>query len=169
MRNVTSRILAMLSALTIGLCLADGALTSAQGQSVQPGPFNTVPTISTQPIGIPYETGSIIVGKNVNVTNEPGAQSETGVAVDPTDPKHLIMSLNDLNALSGAAASVYESTDGGLTFKSTYVSPSGLFCYDTWDGFNSSGDAFVSYECGDQRIAYRKKGQQNWTEIVFNN
>jgi hypothetical protein len=31
--------------------------------------------------------------------------------------------------------------------------------------FNVSGDAFVSYECSDQRIAYKKVGQTAWTEI----
>ena len=31
--------------------------------------------------------------------------------------------------------------------------------------FNAAGDAFVSYECSDERIAYKKVGQTAWTEI----
>jgi hypothetical protein len=102
---------------------------------------------------------------NYNVSNKNGPQSETYVAVDPTNPLHLLMSANDL--ISGAAASYYESTDGGVTFTNTYRTPDSNFCYDTWEAFNSNGDAFLSYECSDERIAYRKNGDTQWTEIVL--
>ncbi|MGA8764271.1 MAG: sialidase family protein [Candidatus Sulfotelmatobacter sp.] len=110
---------------------------------------------------------STTLGPNVNVTNEAGAQSETSVAVNPTNVMDVLTSVNDLHASSGAAASVYESLDGGVTFASTYVSPASGFCYDTWLGFNANGDAFVSYECSDQRIAYRKSGTTTWVETVL--
>jgi hypothetical protein len=150
------------SALVVGLLFFGPTIPSANAQNVQPGVFNTIP-LSTRQTPHQPGLGSIKAGKNVNVSNEAGAQSETSVAVDPTNPKHIMTSVNDLTA--NFTASAYESTDGGLTFKNTYRSPSTDFCYDTWDAFNLKGDAFFSYECGDERIAYRKKGKKNWTEI----
>ncbi|MGH9500080.1 MAG: hypothetical protein ACRD3L_13145 [Terriglobales bacterium] len=106
--------------------------------------------------------GSIHIGPNTNVTNKSGPQSETSVAVDPTNRMHVYTSVNDLTT----TAAVYESMDGGVTFTRSNFNPPG-FCYDTWLAFNANGDAFVSYECGDQDIAYKKAGQSNWTLTKF--
>ena len=125
---------------------------------------NTVPVPSAFVPGIPGLPATI--GPNINVTNEPGPQSETSVAVDPTNANHLLYSVNDLNAPSGAGAVVWESTDGGKTFKSFNQNASN-FCYDTWLGFNSNGDAFMSYQCFNQNIAYKKKGQTTWTSTLL--
>ena len=165
MKETVSQILSMLSLLALGLLCVSATNSDASAQTPHAGPFNTVP-IRTQQLPQQVGGGSIIVGKNVNVSNEAGAQSETSVAVDPTNPKHVLTSVNDLTA--NFTASLYESTDGGLTFTNTYRSPSTDFCYDTWDAFNANGDAFFSYECGDERIAYRKKGQTKWTELKLN-
>lgn len=118
--------------------------------------FNTVPTRSSQPAQ--ESQGSVKHGPNTNVTNKSGPQSETSVAVDPTNPMHVYTSVNDLTT----TAAVYESMDGGATFTKSNFNPPG-FCYDTWLAFNANGDAFVSYECGDEDIAYKKAGQSNWT------
>lgn len=146
------------------LAVLTAVLAISAGTQAQQSTHNTVP--APAPIFPTYEaSGSAAPATlNYNVTNEAGAQSETSVAVDPTDPLHMLMSVNDLGA--GVVASAYESTDGGATFANTYAKPG--FCYDTWDAFNSKGDAFISYECSDQRIAYRKKGDTQWTEIILN-
>jgi len=131
---------------------------SATGVFAQDGRYNTAPhksNVPAQPGG-----GSIHQGPNTNVTNKSGPQSETSVAVDPTNRLHVLTSVNDLTT----TAAVYESTDGGVTFTKSNFNPSG-FCYDTWLAFNTNGDAFVSYECSDERIAYKKHGQTTWTEI----
>lgn len=125
-------------------------------------PYNTVPMKSVMPAE--DSAGSIHLGPNTNVTNKSGPQSETSVAVDPTNAMHVLTSVNDLTT----TAAVYESTDGGATFTKSNFSPSG-FCYDTWLGFNANGDAFVSYECSDQRIGYKKKGDNNWTLTKLTN
>src|SRR5215471_17374826 len=166
MKNPVSHAFSLLGAVVVGLASLSATIHSANAQNPQAGPFNTIPVRSQQ---LPQQVGlgSIKAGKNVNVSNEAGAQSETSVAVDPTNPKHILTSVNDLTG--NFTASLYESTDGGLTFTNTYRSPSTDFCYDTWDAFNSKGDAFFSYECGDERMAYRKKGQKKWTEIRFTN
>ncbi len=142
----------------LGTCTFAGAQTA-------PRAFSTAPVRTSQQILEPEDgtlLQSIVIGSNVNVTNETGPQSETSVAVDPTNPLHILQSVNDLTT----TAAMYESTDGGKTFAKNNFLPSG-FCYDTWLGFNSNGDAFVSYECSDQRIAYRKVGATSWTETIF--
>lgn len=136
---------------------------SATAQDAQPGPHNTIPLPSVQQQTEFNVWGpAITAGTNVNVTNAAGSQSETSVAVDPTNAMHVLLSVNDL-AVSPIAASVAESFDGGTTFTRTNVNP-GSSCYDTWLGFNTKGDAFMSYECSDQRIAYKKAGQTTWTD-----
>lgn len=129
------------------------AVTPAHAQDPR---YNTVPARSLQPSE--ESPGSIHKGPNTNVTNKSGPQSETSVAVDPTNAMHVLTSVNDLTS----NAAVYESFDGGVTFTKSNFNPPG-FCYDTWLAFNANGDAFVSYECSDQDIAYKKAGQSNWT------
>lgn len=138
-----------------------GVPTSAVGQARS---YNTVPVRPQQSVPTEDSAGSIVIGPNVNITNKTGPQSETGVAVDPTNPMHILTSVNDLVS----TAAVYESLDGGVTFTKSNFNPVG-FCYDTWLGFNTNGDAFVSYECSDERIAFKKAGQTTWTEIKLTN
>ncbi len=84
------------------------------------------------------------------------------MAVDPTNFKHQLTAVNDLTS----TATVYESFDRGLTW--TNAGLSGLpFSYDTWLAFNAVGDEFVSYECSDERIAYKKVGQTTWTKTTL--
>ncbi|HEY7097075.1 MAG TPA: sialidase family protein [Terriglobales bacterium] len=139
-----------------------GIAVTAGAQNNKIPAYNTVPIRSAQaPLSHDLlDFPSIIIGPNVNMTNKSGPQSETSVAVDPTDPNHIIAGVNDLTD----TAAMYESTDGGQTFVKTNFHPTS-FCYDTWAAFNANGDAFFSYECSDQRIAYRKVGQTSWTEI----
>jgi hypothetical protein len=154
------------SVFSAGLLLS-ATIPSVHAQDAQTRRFNTIPVPSSQETPFsPDWLPPITVGKNVDATPKPGPQSETSVAVDPTNPNHIIMSVNDL--ASGAVAGVYESLDGGKTFKDAGLIGGGSFCYDTWDGFNTAGDAFVSFECFDQRIGYRKKGHSAWTVLVFN-
>jgi hypothetical protein len=105
--------------------------------------------------GIPFATS-----KNANVTNKTGAQSETSIAIDPTDPNHMYAQSNDLSNFS-SYNSLYESFDRGHTWASAGFSVN-TFCYDPWVDFNDVGDIFVGYECSDQRIAYKLHGTSNW-------
>jgi hypothetical protein len=166
MTNNNARLL-VVAGVFAAVLLFVGVTTGAYAQDAQTRPFNTIPVRSSQETSISTDwLNWITVGKNVDATPLLGAQSETSVAVDPTNPKHIIMSVNNL--ANGAVAGVYESLDGGKTFKDAGLVGGGSFCYDTWDGFNTKGDAFVSFECFDQRIGYRKKGQSTWTVLVFN-
>ncbi len=162
MKKITNQ--ARLTATTIvGGLLFAATTVVAQGQTKA---FNTVPMRNPNAAAVSQMSpGSFAIGKNVNDSNKVGAQSETSVAVDPTNSLHVLTSANDLTS----TATVYESFDGGLTFTDSHLITSSAFCYDTWLGFNSSGDSFVAYECSDQRVAYRKAGQSAWTEILFTN
>jgi hypothetical protein len=167
MNRVSARLLKTATATAAGVLFVGAALSGLSAQTTR---FNTVPSKSPsiaedglQDIIVP----PLKLGANVNVTNEAGAQSETSVAVNPTNTMDILTSVNDLHAASGAAASAYESLDGGLTWTSTYITPSSNFCYDTWLAFNANGDAFFSYQCSDQRIAYRKAGTTTWVETIL--
>ncbi len=158
MRNRTLTLVALLAASV--------AVSTALAQSAQPKAFNTVPIPNAKRSALQYVPPAIGVGPNLNVTNKTGAQSETSNAVDPLNPLHVLFSVNDLSSSTGAGAVVYESFDRGATFAATNLNPSG-FCYDTWLGFNSNGDAFMSYECSDQRIAYKKAGTSTWVSTTL--
>jgi hypothetical protein len=166
MKRIAFRLLVVAGAFAIGLIFADISISNAAAQAVQPIPISTIPVLnSTSPSNYVFWP-EIAAGPNVNVTDEAGPQSETSVAADPSNPKHIIMSVNDITGIFTATASLYESVDGGITFKNSYRSPQNTVCYDTWVAMNYRGDGFMSYECNfDQRIAYRKMNQSKWTEI----
>jgi hypothetical protein len=158
----SARVLALAVASTAVLALAPmmSATASASG-SATPSRWSTAPVrASQQPGTVPGSPAAL--GTNVNVTNKAGAQSETAVAVDPTNPKHVLSASNDLVD----TAIVYESFDGGATWANAGLSLAS-FCYDPWLDFNAAGDAFFSYECSDQRYAYRIHGTSTWVQTKF--
>jgi len=127
---------------------------------------NTAPSLSRQApgrIGGPLS----VDGKrkpNRNVSHKSGYQGETTVAIDPTDPLHILTSSNDLTGSN--AAQVYESVDGGKTWTNANVGLTTL-CYDPWLDFNAAGDAFFAYECSNQSYAYRIHGTNTWVKTTF--
>jgi hypothetical protein len=154
-----------------GLAFA-GAGTGTRAQSTDSEPASTLGIFTTAPQrdNLPEWTGDrtesiTAVGKNRFVINKSGAQSETAIAIDPTNPLHVLAMANDL--ATGATAELYESFDNGKTWVNAGLSLSPTFCYDPWIDFNAAGDAFVSYECSDQRIGYRKVGQTTWTKTTL--
>lgn len=156
MRPSRSCVLTILAAA--GLWLTSGAVAQTPA-------YNSVPIRSSQTYLPESYVGAISLGANVNITNETGPQSETSVATDPTNPFHILESVNDLTT----TAAVYESFDRGNTWANTNLTTNGSFCYDTWLGFNANGDAFVSFECSDQRIAYKLAGTSTWVATKLTN
>jgi hypothetical protein len=159
-RRVT---LSILSFATVGAMAATASSTAAAG-SIGPNRFSTFPRLGGSAFVFPGSPQR--VGPNVNISNKTGAQSETTVAVDPTNKMHLFASSNDNLETFQQWNGLYQSTDGGQTWvNDNFNDPA--FCYDTWLDFNASGDAFFAYECSDQRIAYKKAGQSTWTKFKF--
>ncbi len=76
---------------------------------------------STSPITLSDTSllGLRFPGTDVNVTQRPGVQGETAIAVDPTNPDHMIIGVNDLNSQNGLAGTirdgdnVWVTVDGG--------------------------------------------------------
>src|SRR5437763_13885878 len=56
------------------------------------------------------------IGTNVNASNQAGPQSETDIAIDPTNANHIIAGSNDI---SSGSMRVYESFNGGASFTNT--------------------------------------------------
>ena len=162
MKQLADRLRISTPGLMAGLIVLILTTSGAMAQSS----FSTAPVrsaLSELPSG---EVGALFVlGTNVNVTNEAGAQSETSVAVDPTNTMHVLESVNDLTT----TAAVYESFDGGATWANTNLTTNGSFCYDTWLAFNTNGDVFTSFECSDQRIAYKLAGTSTWVASKLTN
>jgi hypothetical protein len=104
-------------------------------------------------------------GRNRNITRKTGAQSETSIAVDPTDFRHIVAASNDLSNFS-AYNGVYESFDMGRTWANANINLN-VFCYDPWLDFNAQGDVFFAYECSDQRIAYKEAGSNVWVHATI--
>src|ERR1700757_4351386 len=84
-----------------GFLLTIATIPFAAGQA---RPFSTAPS-KAQGQFDQDTIGYLHIGSNVNVTNKSGAQSETSVAVDPTNRMHILESVNDLTN----TATVYES------------------------------------------------------------
>ena len=160
MRKTADRVHLTAAVLFAGLLLA---FTTTPNANAQTRPFSTAP--QPRPATVSSDEGilPITLGTNVNVTNQTGAQSETSVAVDPTNSSHVLESVNDLTN----TAAVFESFDAGATWTNSNLTTNGSFCYDTWLAFNTNGDAFVSFECSDQRVAYKLAGTSTWVATRF--
>jgi BNR/Asp-box repeat len=139
---------------------------SAGHRTVVPVPhgFTTVPFKGA---ALPGGNGPLVVAKDFAAIKLSGAQSEVSIAVDPTNPKHMLSQCNDL-ANFASYNCVYESFNRGKTWVSAGFSVP-TFCYDPWVRFGRDGDAFVAYECSDQRIAYRNAGSATWNYFTLQN
>jgi len=72
-------------------------------------PHHTVPVRLSSPLSLLGPIGVFVTGPNFPVIIKPGAQSETTIAVDPTNRRHLLVASNDL----ADTTIVYESFNSG--------------------------------------------------------
>src|SRR2546428_1245164 len=103
------------------------------------------------PDASPGGTGSLLVGRNVDVSNECGPQSETFIAIDPTQPKRLAAGSNEIfrNPMRG-----YFSTDNGARW--------GGVDLPLPDCKNQNGTCFGS----DPSLAFDSRGTLYYSYIV---
>jgi len=133
MKKIISHVLPTFSALFVGLLFLSATSLNTYAQDAQNRQFNTVLVRSLSGASISQDgPPTIIVGPNVDVNKENGHQGETSVSVDPTNPKHLLFSVNDLSVSTGAGAVVWEST--GRRQDLHQLQSKHAFCYDTWLG-----------------------------------
>src|SRR5204862_6515495 len=85
------------------------------------------------------------VGPNINASNQAGPQSETDIAIDPTNPNHIVGGSNDI---SSGQMRVYESFTGGADWTNTPLplppAPFNAFTADPSVTFDAAGTAFYS-------------------------
>jgi hypothetical protein len=161
-----ARVLAICGLTVATVALVLSAAPAGAGARGTQSRFTTVPLRSSVTTLAHYLAAA---SRNVDVTKKNGAQSETTIAVDPTNNNHILATANDLSAPSGASVFVYESLDRGKTWADAGFNAGNGFCYDPWLAFNANGDAFLSYECFDQRISFRKAGTTTWTNSILVN
>ena len=116
-RRIAAATLAFVLALALGWALPASAATSS-GSSTYSQPtwwqkFETVSAPGFTPLPGPGAAQSVSVGPNVDVSNEPGPQSETSIAINPSDQSHIVSGSNEIFRLPMRG---YFSSDGGSTW-----------------------------------------------------
>ena len=116
-RRIAAATLAFVLALALGWALPASAATSS-GSSTYSRPtwwqkFETVSAPGFTPLPSPGATQSVSVGPNVDVSNEPGPQSETSIAINPSDQSHIVAGSNEIFRLPMRG---YFSSDGASTW-----------------------------------------------------
>ena len=87
-----------------------GLASSAYSQPTWWQKFETVSAPGFTPLRDPRMTTSVAVGPNIDVSNEPGPQSETSIAVNPSDSSQIVAGSNEIFRLPMRG---YFSSDGG--------------------------------------------------------
>src|SRR5262245_11848291 len=98
----------------------------------------------------------LVLGANVNVSALGGAQSEVGIAVNPTNPLNLVAVSNQIANLTQLA--VWFSQNGGTTWTANFIT-------NTQDGFGAGDSRFdpnVAFDSdGNVYVVYSTTGTGN--------
>jgi hypothetical protein len=115
-----------------------------------------------------------VPGANVNVSNLAGAQSEVGIAIDPTNPQNMVAVSNNIADLSRLG--VWFSTDGGITWTANFIDENedgfgaGDSRFDPNVAFDSDGNVYVVYSTtgtGNRLLLARSTdGGQNFNQVT---
>ena len=126
---------------------------------------------------------SVNVGTNVDVSNEEGPQSETSIAIDPSDPSRLVAGSNEIARLPMRG---YFSSDGGDTWGGVDlplpppINANGFdFGSDPGVAWDTQGNVFYSYIVvffsptgritgSEVAVARSGDGGRTWTATFFN-
>jgi hypothetical protein len=126
--------------------------------------------------------GQLSFGSNVDASHECGSQSETSIAIDPSNSRHVIAGSNEIQRLPMRA--MY-STDGGKSFTGVDLplpAPStnngSRFGSDPGVAFDSNGNAYYSYivvffssggaiNGSEMAVAHSTNGGATWTATYF--
>lgn len=115
----------------------------------------------------------LVLGANVNISNLAGAQSEVGIAVNPTNPLNLVAVSNQIANLSRLA--VWFSQNGGTTWTANFITNAqdGFGTDSRFDpnvAFDSDGNVYVVYSTtgsGNRIVLARStNGGQNFNQIT---
>lgn len=124
--------------------------------------------------GTPTAALAQVPGANVNISSLAGAQSEVGIAVNPTNDQNLVAVSNHIGDLSRLGA--WFSTDGGATWTANFIDEN----EDTFGAndsrfdpnvvFDSDGNVYVVYSTtgtGNRLLLARSTdGGQNFNQVT---
>jgi hypothetical protein len=133
----------------------------------------------------PGMTQSVSVGPNIDVSNEPGPQSETSIAINPNNPSQIVAGSNEIDRLPMRG---YFSSDGGKTWGGVDLplppprtSNGTRFGSDPGVAWDTRGNVYYSYIVvffGNQAfksitgtemaVARSSDGGRTWTATYFN-
>jgi hypothetical protein len=187
-RALVSAAAAASMAFAVGWALPASAGTgtgaSAYSQPTWWQKFETVSAPGFRPLASPGNTGSVSVGSNIDISNEPGPQSETSIAINPANPGQIVAGSNEIDRLPMRG---YFSSDGGKTWggvdlplppplngSGTDFGSDPAVAWDTQGHvfyayivvfFNKGFDAITGTEMA---VARSSDGGRTWTSTYFN-
>jgi hypothetical protein len=148
--------------------------------------FETVSAPGFTPLPSPGTTQSVAVSPNVDVSNEPGPQSETSIAINPSDPSQIVAGSNEIDRLPMRG---YFSSDGGthwgavdlplpppLTANGTDFGSDPAVAWDTHGNvfyayivvfFSSGFPHGVAINGTEMAVARSSDGGRTWTSTYF--
>jgi len=137
------------------------------------------------PRAAPGKTQSVVVGANIDMSNEPGPQSETAITINPSAPSTVVGGSNEIDRLPMRG---YFSSDGGQTFGGVDLplppptSTNGTdFGSDPGVAFDTHGNVYYSYivvffnqsfaavQGSEMAVAKSTDGGQTWPQVTFFN
>jgi hypothetical protein len=86
---------------------------------------------------------ALLVGTNVNITRLTGNQTETAIAIDPTNPKHMFAATNGSTITTSSL--FYYSTNASLSWAASIVTNLPVGCCDESSSWDNFGNLFVTY------------------------
>ncbi len=149
-----------------GLSFVGGVLRAGWGDnSAELGGNPDAPELEIATAGVLVApNGAISVGPTVNATRSPGYQSETSVAVNPTDPLNAVTG----NNVAGAdELGISVTTDGGTTwtYRTIATGKDGLpaACCDPTMAYDAFGTLWYGYLTADIRVCILKSSDGGQT------
>ena len=165
---------------------SSGSASSTYSQPTWWQKFETVSAPGFTPLPDPGVTTSGAVGPNIDVSNEPGPQSETSIAISPSGPSQIVAGSNEIFRLPMRG---YFSSDGGahwggvdlplpppLTTNGTDFGSDPAVAWDTHGNvfysyivvfFSSGFPNGVAINGTEMAVARSSDGGRTWTSTYF--
>ncbi len=145
--------------------------------------FLIVFSLGSRPVPASPSSRSIAVGPNIDVSNEPGPQSETSVAINPQNPQQIVAGANEIERLPMRR---YFSFDGGkhwggvdLPLPRATTNSEVDFGSDPGVAWDTLGNVYYSYivvffnrnfaavTASEMAVARSTDGGKTWTSTYF--
>lgn len=165
---------------------SSGTASSAYNEPTWWQKFETVSAPGFTPLPGPGTKSSVSVGSNIDVSNEPGPQSETSISISPSDPSQIVSGSNEIFRLPMRG---YFSSDGGahwgavdlplpppLTTSGTDFGSDPAVAWDTHGNvfysyivvfFSSGFPNGVAINGTEMAVARSSDGGRTWTSTYF--